>query len=156
MTTQPHAAVEDGDTGYCAACPLPMTHPSHLVDVEARTLAPVDTPVARVGLNAPATSQRAVAAALPRSGTVKSMIFRTIANRAQGATDDEIEVILDRTHQSVSAARNALAADGWIEPLTAAGAHVTRRTRSGNDAYVWVASAAARAQMPASALGGVA
>lgn len=150
---EPHVAIEDGDTGYCDRCPLPVTHPSHLSVEETRRteqqalLPPVDAPDTRVGLHHPMTSHQAAQRALPKSGTIKAAIFAIIANRPYGATDDELEITLARTHQSVSSARNALARDGWIAPLVdPEGRHVTRLTRSGNEAHAWTATEMARQQ----------
>lgn len=150
MPTQ-HSPVEDGDTGYCDRCSLPVKHPCHTAAPQAPLLAPVGDPIAPVRLHQTSTSHRATARALPKSGTVKAAIFAIISNRPHGATDDELEVILGRTHQSVSASRNALMNDGWIEPLLADGSEVTRRTRSGNDATVWTATVVARAVSPGAA-----
>lgn len=150
---EPHVAVPDpAQDDYCFTCPLPVAHRVHLAPdaQEERILASVDAPAAPVGFNHPATAQAAAAKALPRSGTKKAAIFAIIANRPHGATDDELEQIMAKTHQSVSAARNALMNDGLICPLLDAdGQQVTRRTRSGNDAIAWGPTTAALQRMGA-------
>jgi hypothetical protein len=151
MPLQPHPWTAD-DAGDCINCVLPERHPVHVTvkapaePAQRPLLAPVDDAYIPVRLNAPSASHRAAAKALPRVGTTKRAIFAIIANKPHGATDDELEIILDKTHQSVSASRNSLMHDGWIEPLIVEGHHVTRKTRSGNEAYAWTLTAAARAQ----------
>ena len=141
MPVEPHEYVDDG--GDCKVCPLPAKHPKHIA-AEPTILAPVDAPEARVGRRHPWTSHAAAAKALPKSGTVKGQIFARIASRPQGATDDELENLLARSHQSVSAARNSLMNDGWIEPLEVEGVTVTRHTKQGNAAMAWTLTAVAR------------
>lgn len=94
----------------------------------------VDTPTTVAGSQP--TSKAAAAKHLPKSGSKRRRIFDMIrAAGAHGATDDEIERALELPHQSASAGRNTLAADGWI---TKSGR--TRPTRYGNAAAVWVVS----------------
>lgn len=50
-----------------------------------------------------------------------------------GFTDDELEVRMGRTHQSVSATRNTLMRKGYVVD-----SGLRRKTRSGNDAIVYV------------------
>lgn len=138
----PNHTPHDDGYGSCSTCNLPVKHPCH----QTVTLPPVDRNEARVGVNHPATAHAAAARALPRTGTLKRRIFEEIAGRGVGATDDELEQALNRTHQSVSASRNSLMNDGWIEPLKVDGDTVTRRTRTGNDAIAWTPTPAARMQ----------
>jgi len=56
------------------------------------------------------------------------------AARSDGATSDEVEVVLNRPHQSVSARISELKRDGWIR-----GSGRSRRTRCGTLAEVYVA-----------------
>lgn len=88
----------------------------------------------RVGHEHPETALTAAAKAEPRSGTLRRAVFDTIAAAGStGATDDEIEQVLSRSHQSVSGARNTLMRDGLI-----ADSGLRRPTRYANDAIAWV------------------
>jgi hypothetical protein len=84
---------------------------------------------------------RAVLRDLPKSGTLRAEVVEAIRVRPQ--TDDELEQTLGRMHQSVSATTNRLRADGWLEPVMIASVPLTRKTRSGNDASVWMLTEAA-------------
>lgn len=53
----------------------------------------------------------------------------------EGATSDEVEAALKMSHQSASAALNALAKDGYV-----VSARHKRKTRSGGDATPWIAT----------------
>jgi hypothetical protein len=94
----------------------------------------------------PATSHAAAdrLAGLP-VGRIRLDVFRAIRGKGRGgATDDELEVLLGRPHQTVSSARNALVERGYIVAGTVPGVGpATRPTRSGHRATVWVVSAAA-------------
>lgn len=95
---------------------------------------PVDRAVVAIGQRAPQTSKDAAAAALPRAGTLRSAVYGAIAAAGtRGCTDDDLEVILDRTHQATSASRNTLMRDGLI-----ADSGHRRPTRHGHPATVWV------------------
>lgn len=95
---------------------------------------PVNRDVVRVGKDHPDTSHAAAAKALPRSGTLRSAVFGVIAAAgSRGATDDEIEQALGRSHQSVSGARNTLLRDDLIRD-----SGLRRPTRYHNDAIAWV------------------
>jgi hypothetical protein len=59
----------------------------------------------------------------------------TLIREWGGLTDDELETRMGRTHQSVSATRNTLMRKGKV-----ADSGLRRKTRSGNDAIVWVAT----------------
>lgn len=95
------------------------------------------------------TSRRMRSKAFPRSGTVRLMIVRLVAARwPDGLTDYELEDQMMRSHQSVSAARNGLVADGWLEPATdPSGVPLERTNRHGNPAQVWVATSRALARL---------
>lgn len=89
----------------------------------------------RVGTNHPATSQ-AIEPKM-RTGSFQSEILEFFDTDHHGPfpigyTDDELEVLTGRTHQSISATRNTLMRKGLI--VASAG---TRMTRSGNEAIVW-------------------
>jgi hypothetical protein len=83
----------------------------------------------RVRRDAPATSK----AVEPRLGSIQADILELI--RWKGRTDDELEEVLRRSHQSVSASRNTLARKGLIRD-----SGTTRKNRYMNDAIVWVAT----------------
>ncbi len=101
-------------------------------------------------MNRTPTSQAMRKAAWPRSGSLRWDIVRVVADSARGMfqpmTDDELENALGRSHQSVSAARNGLVRDGWLQPSKwPNGTARTAPTRSGNQAQVWeITDAAAR------------
>jgi DNA-binding transcriptional ArsR family regulator len=82
---------------------------------------------------APVVSLKEVA--LPRAGTQQRQIYDAIALR-RGLTDDELEYILGKSHQSVSAGRNALMEAGLVYA-----SQERRETRYGNNAIVWKVSA---------------
>ena len=88
----------------------------------------------RVSRKHPGTS-RAIVAAI-REGSVQDEILDWFisdsANGGDGLTDDDLEIVSKRSHQSVSAARNHLVKRGY---LTNSGK--TRKNRWGNDAVVW-------------------
>tara|TARA_Y100001973_G_scaffold104423_1_gene174301 strand:- start:1869 stop:2180 length:312 start_codon:yes stop_codon:yes gene_type:complete len=66
----------------------------------------------------------------PRLGTVKAAVCNALAGRPQ--TDDELELMLDMSHQTISATRRSLVKDGWVVPTGN-----LRRTRTGRQAQVW-------------------
>lgn len=92
------------------------------------------TPPPSVGFGHPGTSHTAAAAmvGLP-AGRIRVAVLAAVARAGpDGATDDDIERYTGRSHQTVSSARNALAATGY---LTDTGR--TRPTRSGRPATLW-------------------
>lgn len=108
----------------------------------------VDREVVRVGFGHPETSHVAAAKVKPRSGLVRRDVYDEIARRgATGATDDEIETALGRSHQSVSGARNTLFNDDLIRDSGA-----RRKTRYSNDAIAWVVTDLSEQSLAASAL----
>jgi hypothetical protein len=131
-----HTFDDDGN-GSCTICPLPSNHPCHSV-----TRPPVPAPEMITSPHQRETSQAAAAATALRSGTIKAAAYEVIANRPGGATCDEVEEALGRTHQSVSAAVNSLMRARHIVPLVRDGAEVHRDTRSGHPAIVWTAAPA--------------
>jgi hypothetical protein len=68
---------------------------------------------------------------IPRAGTLKKEIWDLCA-RHNGCTDDDLEFLTGRSHQSVSAARNDLMNDGLVVD-----SGMTKMTRWGNTAIVW-------------------
>jgi predicted HTH transcriptional regulator len=77
------------------------------------------------------TSNAAYESVKPNLGTIKYRIASTV--RETGSmTDDEIEVALDLSHQTASAARRALVKDGVLEATGD-----KRPTRSGRLAQTW-------------------
>lgn len=103
----------------------------------------VDTPSTVAGKAE--TSKQAAARALPRSGSDRRAVFEYVVRCGDvGATDDEIEQTLDMSHQSASARRNSLVADGWL-----VNSGRKRNTRTGSAASVWVLSADGRRALDA-------
>lgn len=95
-----------------------------------------DDAVFRVRKNAPETSKRI--SDVVREGTVQDEILDWFItdwhnNDGAGLTDDDLEVLTNRAHQSVSAARNHLVKRGYV---TDSGQR--RKNRYNNDAVVWV------------------
>lgn len=88
----------------------------------------------RVGHKHPLTSVQAAGDLLPRYGTRRREVFDLIHKAGdRGMTDDELESVSGRSHQTVSATRNTLMNDRLI-----ADSGQRRATRYGNDAIVWV------------------
>lgn len=107
-------------------------------------------------MNNTPTTQAMRRSAWPRSGTLRLQILHLLqAAGDHGFTDDELEVRTGRAHQSVSASRHGLRADGWLMPrrdgvvghVGYPGSLVERPTRSGNMAQVWVLTPAARERL---------
>lgn len=86
-----------------------------------------------VSPNHPETAVLAAANYLGKTGTLRESIYRFIESRGpDGATDDEIEIELSRSHQSVSGARNTLVRSGLVKD-----SGVRRLNRYGNLAIAW-------------------
>ena len=137
-----HQFEDDGSGVSCVHCLLPKGNGRHRVPgAERPTPAPMSLDaVPTVGLHDQSTSHAAAAKAIARYGTVRRDVLSRIARAPadRGATDDELELLTGRTHQSLSACRNNLVRDGLAEPATdAAGEPVKRPTRQGNDAMAW-------------------
>lgn len=83
------------------------------------------------------TSANAARAALPMVGGLRRRIVYEVSRRMRypdgGATDDQLERLLNRKHASVSAARNFLVNAGWLRD-----SGQRRTTESGRPAVVWV------------------
>ena len=119
----------------CVSCRIlageEFTPPPPPVDVD---LPAVERPVAQVGRDHPGTAKAAAAAALPRSGSDRRRVLDYVSLRGgYGATDDELEVELGLPHQTASARRNGLVADGWLVD-----SGLRRNTRTGAQATVWI------------------
>lgn len=137
MSIEKHTFDDDGN-GYCDTCPMPPKHPIHDVVRPA-----VSDPAPVITANQSATSQAAGEAARLRSGSLRKAAYEFIANRPAGATTDEVEIALERSHQSVSSAINSLTAHGYLVALVRDGGEVYRETRSGRSATVYVVRRAA-------------
>lgn len=87
------------------------------------------------------TSAAAAASLTDVSGEALVCFNEIVA--AGGLTVDQLEVILRRPHQSVSARVNDLVRKGWIVE-----SGMKRKTRSGRQAIVWVPSELARKEAP--------
>lgn len=82
----------------------------------------------------PGFEERAEAAAKLRIGTVRHDVYRAILFAGEkGMTDEELESVLCKKHQTVSAARNTLMNDDLIVDCGK-----RRPTASGVEAIVWV------------------
>lgn len=107
--------------------------------LRAKPLRPVEAPTAPVGMDHPATSHAAAAKALPKTGSLRRRVLMLVRSRGpHGATADEVQEVLRKEHQSISPILTGLRKDGWIALLVLGGAPMTRRTRLGNQAEVYV------------------
>ena len=76
--------------------------------------------------------------------TSKGKVYAFVRSRgALGATDDEIEVATSLTHQTASARRHDLVAEGRLQK-----SGLRRRTRAGRTAAVWIESSGQTAAAP--------
>lgn len=99
----------------------------------------IDENVAPVGREHPETAHRAARRALPRTGSKRRAAWDWIDSRPEGATAEEVGDHFGWEHQVYSPTISTLAHDGHLEAVrTASGAPVTRLTRAGNDAQVYV------------------
>lgn len=97
-----------------------------------------------MGLNNPATSHQMDRKRSLKAGKFNHQVFWLLYDSPYGLTDHQMEAILGRSHQSVSATRNALMNGKYIE---ASGE--LRKTPFGNDANVWVPTQWARQRVAA-------
>lgn len=111
---------------------------------QARALPAADSPAMAPMHSAP-TTQAMRQAAMPRSGSLRAVMVDVL--RARPSTDDELETTLQRSHQSVSAARYTLVQQGWLQALREDGQPVLHPTRAGNPAQVWTLTPAARLRL---------
>ena len=96
---------------------------------------PLKRDVFHLSKNQPETSVAMAEKALPKTGTLRATIYGIIDRSPDGYTCDEMEIKLNRSHQSVSATFNSLKRDDWIVDSGR-----RRATRYGNLAIVWVAT----------------
>ena len=76
------------------------------------------------------TSKEAYKSIIPHLSGMKARVLRAI--RIEPSTDDNLEMLLDMRHQSLSACRRHLVKDGLVEE---SGDYLP--TRSGRKARVW-------------------
>lgn len=96
---------------------------------------PVDRQVSRTGSWHPATAVLAGERAALRAGSLRKVMYDALRRTTEGMTDDEMEALLVKSHQTVSAARNTLMNDGWVRDSGR-----RRLTKWGNPAIVWEAN----------------
>ena len=96
----------------------------------------IDDNAGYVGHRHPTTSQQMQQRMMPRSGTLRRQLFDLIATHG-GLSDYELEQHTGRSHQSVSASRNTLMNDGFIED-----SGWRRLNGFGNACIVWQVSRA--------------
>ena len=96
-------------------------------------------------MTSPAETRReALLSFAVKSQSVRIAVLAYIKARgAEGATADEVQAALHLSHQACSARVHYLSRDGLIAPLV-----VTRLTRAGRRAVVWVASPAGHEPSP--------
>lgn len=128
------------DDEECMTCHLPRRNRHHLPESAAPAPLPdVEQGGHPVSAGHPETGR--ALAAVPGFGSAQRRVLDCIGGAKHfGRTDDEIEIETGRSHQTISAARYALAHKGWIVRLFEDGKPVTRETRYGNQAQVWVLS----------------
>jgi len=106
-----------------------------VLELEQLGLKPADQ--GRTALHAPETSHEANASLAPIRSELARQVFHEVryayAVAGTGLTVDQVEVMLKRSHQSVSARMNELRDNGWVVDSGA-----RRATRSGRKAIVWV------------------
>lgn len=109
---------------------------SHLGYVVSRQnkiarLRSVDSNVVSISKSPRKTSRDAANKILPRSGTIRRMVFNEIV-RSGGLTDHQLEINLNGKHQTISASRRSLVVDGFVVD-----SGTTRKNPQGNDCIVW-------------------
>lgn len=123
---------------YCPLCRrernITITTPA-MTAIKARKSArrPVEAAVAPVGHNHPGTAKAAAQRVLPASGSKRRMVLDAIRDSGDGLCDWQLERLFGWKHESASACRRSLVADGWLKD--------SGRTRpvpdTGNRAIVW-------------------
>lgn len=98
---------------------------------KSKGLRAVDSNVVSISRKSQPTSKSAAGNILPRSGTIRRMVFNEIV-RAGGLTDHELEMNLNGKHQTISASRRSLVVDGYIVD-----SGETRKNPQGNECIVW-------------------
>jgi len=122
--------IDDAIKGWEWASDMPL--PDVIADALIAEAGDEDA-VFRVSRKHPGTS-RAIVSAI-REGSVQDDVLTAFFHhdREYGLTDDELEIDLRRSHQSVSGARNHLVKRGYL-----ADSGQRRVNRWGNQAIVWV------------------
>lgn len=92
----------------------------------------VDSNVVSISKSPQRTSRSAAKTILPRSGTIRRMVYNQIKNN-RGLTDYELEMALRGKHQTISASRRSLVVDGFVVD-----SGKTRKNPQGNECIVWV------------------
>lgn len=93
-----------------------------------------DENLVRLNASPTDTQRKAAERKMPRSGTQQAEIL-TLIRMHGGLTDEQIEDLTGASHQSASAARNALMNKGWVLD-----SGDRRKNRNGNEAIIWIAN----------------
>lgn len=94
----------------------------------------IDDNVVLISKKAQHTSRKAADNFLPRSGSVRRLVYETIkSTKYIGITDYELEKRLGGKHQTISASRRSLVLDGFIKD-----SGERRNNEQGNECIVWV------------------
>jgi hypothetical protein len=94
----------------------------------------IDDNVVMISNKARSTSRKSAEKVLPNTGTIRRLVYDTIAaNNDYGYTDYELEVVLKGSHQTISASRRTLVLDGFLVD-----SGKTRINQNGNDCIVWI------------------
>lgn len=93
----------------------------------------VDDNVVMISSKAQRTSKATAEKIMPRTGSMRRLVYETINQRTDGYTDYELEAVLKSSHQTVSASRRSLVIDGFLID-----SGKTRKNSLGNDCIVWV------------------
>lgn len=127
-----HTTIDDVDEGCWGTCCVEKAQVDRCHEYRPRATTTTRVRAKPVG-TAQGTSLADAIGSL-KQGTTRKAVFDIIRNRGEhGATDDEVEAIMGRSHQTVSAARNTLSSDGLILATTK-----KRNTRYGQPATVWI------------------
>jgi hypothetical protein len=94
---------------------------------------PLKSSVGYVGRDHPETAHAMERKALGQAGTLRFFIWNLL-NDFGPLTDDEMEQVLERSHQSVSGSRRTLVIDGWVRDSGR-----KKLNRYQNEAIMWEA-----------------
>jgi hypothetical protein len=108
--------------------------------LDAYEAAPITGAGARYVHGSPETSAAAAGLAAVVQKSARYEVVRFLEHR--GRTDDELESLTGRPHQTISSARNWLVQAGWVQD-----SGNRHKTRSGRPAVVWVLTRAAYEQL---------
>lgn len=92
----------------------------------------IDRNVVSVAKNARQTSRDAAEKVLPKTGSMRRLIYDLIEQEG-GLTDYEIENLTRLSHQTASASRRSLVIDNLLED-----SGQTRTNKNGNQCTVWI------------------